>query len=122
MMSERAPRWPAHYKIQFAYPGDAGEGMTLDLSSSGVCLVTTRLIEPGLQLYARLLLSEEENRYIEYQTATVRWCRKGKIGLEVSLLEPDDEHRLLQLLCRLAKPDTAEVITDVGAGRYLRSV
>jgi hypothetical protein len=78
--------------------------------------VTTRWMEPGLQLYARLLLSEEENRYIEYQTATVRWCRKGKIGLEVSLLEPHDEHRLLQLLCRLAKPDTAEVITDIGAG------
>src|SRR3954471_4343452 len=114
----REQRWPAHYKIQFAYPEDAGEGMTLDLSPSGVCLITTTLIEPGVQLYARLLLSEEENRYIEYQSAIVRWCRKGRIGLEVSTLEPDDEHRLLQLLCRLAKPGTADVITDTAAGRW----
>jgi hypothetical protein len=113
----RAQRWPAHYKIQFAYAEDAGEGMTLDLSRSGVCLISTTLIEPGVQ-YARLVLSEAENRYIEYQTAIVRWCRKGRIGLEASSLGPDDEHRLLQLLCLLAKPDTAHVITDASASRW----
>ena len=103
-MQVRPPRWSAHYQIQFGYPGDAGEGMTLDLSPGGLCMVTTRQIEPGVKVYARVLISEVDNRYIEYETAIVKWCDKGRIGLQVSALEPDNEHRLLELLCHLAKP------------------
>ena len=116
-MLRRPPRWSAHYQIQFGYPGDAGEGMTLDLSPDGLCMVTARQIDPGVQLYARVLISELENRYIEYETAVVKWCNKGKIGLQVSALEPEHEHRLLELLCQLAKPQSSKSMTRMVTSR-----
>lgn len=92
-----------HHQIQFAYPDDAGEGMTMDISERGICMITNREIAPGVQLYARLLLTD--GSYIDFPTATVKWCQNGQIGLEVSELEQDDERRLSDLLRHLEQPD-----------------
>lgn len=97
-------RRSVHYQIQFAYPDDAGEGMTMDISERGLCMITNREIAPGVQLYARLFLTD--GPYIDFPTATVKWCQNGQIGLEVSELEPDDERRLSELLHHLEQPDT----------------
>ena len=53
--SRFAQRWSVHYKVQFAYPGYAGEGMTLDMSAEGLCIITDREIAPGVEMYARLV-------------------------------------------------------------------
>lgn len=102
--SRLAQRWSVHFHIQFASPDDAGEGMTLDVSERGLCIITTREIVPGVQLYARLLLND--GIYIEFQTATVKWCQNGQIGLEVSEMEPEDERRLSEMLYHLEKSAT----------------
>jgi hypothetical protein len=45
--SRLARRWSVHYQIQFAYSDYAGEGMTLDVSERGLCMITNREIAPG---------------------------------------------------------------------------
>jgi hypothetical protein len=97
-------RCSVYYHIQFAYPDDAGEGMTMDVSERGLCMITNREIAPGVQLYARLLLTD--GSYIDFPTATVKWCQNGQIGLEVSELEQKDEWRLSELLDHLEHPET----------------
>jgi hypothetical protein len=94
--SRLAQRRTVHCQIQFAYFDYAGEGMTLDLSERGLCMITNREIAPGVQLYARLLLTDSS--YIDLPTATVKWCQNGQIGLQISEVEPDDERRLSDLL------------------------
>jgi len=103
--SRLARRWSVHYQIQFAYPDYAGEGMTLDVSERGLRMITNREIAPGVQLYARLLLTDGSN--IDFQTATAKWCASGEIGLEVSEVEQDDERRLSELLHHLELPVTS---------------
>jgi PilZ domain len=98
-------RWSLHYQIQFAHPDYAGEGMTLDVSERGLCMITSREIAPGVQLYARLLLTD--GSYIDFPTATVKWCQSGQIGLEVSDVEQDDKRRLAELLHHLERPGTS---------------
>lgn len=61
-------------------------------------MITTREIPTGVQLYVRLLLPDR--RCIDFQTATVRWCQSGKIGLEVSLINEDHGRPLSDLLHR----------------------
>jgi PilZ domain-containing protein len=94
--SRLAQRRTVHYQIQFAYPDYAGEGMTLDVSERGLCMITNREIAPGVQLYARLLLAD--GSYIDFPSATVKWCQNGQIGLEVSEVEQHDARRLSELL------------------------
>ena len=102
--SRLARRWSVHYQIQFAYPDYAGEGMTLDVSEKGLRMIANREIAPGVQLYARLLLTD--GSYIDFPTATVKWCQNGQMGLEVSELEQDYEQRLSELLHRFEHPET----------------
>jgi hypothetical protein len=94
--SRLAQRWPLHYKVQFACPDFAGEGLTLDVSAGGLCIVANRLISPHVEMYARLLLAD--STYVDVQTATVKWCDNGKVGLEISEMERRDVIRLLELL------------------------
>ena len=103
--SRLGQRWSVHYHIQFAYPDDAGEGMTMDVSERGLCMIANREIALGVQLYARLLLTD--GSYIDFPTATVTWCQNGQIGLEVSELEQKDEWRLSELLHQLEHPEIA---------------
>src|SRR5215510_843346 len=100
-----ARRRSVHYQIQFAYPDYAGEGMTLDVSERGIRMITNREIVPGVQLYARLLPTD--GSYIDFPTATVKWCQSGQIGLEVSEMEQDDERRFSELLHHLEQPVTS---------------
>jgi PilZ domain-containing protein len=97
--SRLAERWPVHYKVQFAYPEYAGEGVTLDVSAGGLCIITNREIEPGVEMYARLVLPD--NTCLDVQAATVKWCDNGQVGLEILEMERPDALRLLELLSRL---------------------
>jgi hypothetical protein len=97
--SRLAERWSVHYEVQFAYPEYAGEGVTLDVSAGGLCIITNREIAPGVEMYARLVLPD--NTYLDVQTATVKWCDNGQVGLEISEMERRDALRLLELLSRL---------------------
>jgi len=94
--SRLAQRWPLHYKVQFACPDFAGEGLTLDVSAGGLCIVTNRGIAPGVEMYARLMLAD--TTYLDIQTATVKWCDNGQVGLEISEMERPDAVRLVELL------------------------
>ena len=94
--SRLAQRWPLHYKVQFAYPDYAGDGVTLDVSAGGLCIITNREISPGVEMYARLVLPD--NAYLDVQTATVKWCENGQVGLEISEMERLDALRLLEVL------------------------
>jgi PilZ domain-containing protein len=100
-MFARATRHSAHYQVQFAYPDYAGEGVTLDLSDSGLCMITTCEIPTGVQLYLRVLLPD--SRWIEFQTARVRWCQGGKIGLEVLRSDEDQGQPCFELLSHSAQ-------------------
>ena len=97
--SRLAERLSVHYKVQFAYPEYAGEGMTLDVSAGGLCIITNREIATGVEIYARLMLPD--NTHFDVQTATVRWCDNGQVGVEISEMEREDALRLLELLSRL---------------------
>ena len=97
--SRLAERWSVHYTVQFAYPEYAGEGVTLDVSAGGLCIVTNREIAPDVEMYARLMLPD--NTYLDVQTATVKWCNNGQVGLEIAEMERPDALRLLELLSRL---------------------
>lgn len=97
--SRLAERWSAHYKVQFAYPEYAGEGVTLDVSSGGLCIITNRVIAPGVEMYARLVLPDKT--HVDVQSAIVRWCDNGQVGLEISEMERQDAVALLELLSRL---------------------
>jgi hypothetical protein len=103
--SRVAQRLTVHYQIQFAYPEDAGEGMTVDVSARGLCMITNRDIAPGIHLFVRLLLTDGST--IDFPTATVKWCQNGQIGLEISEMEPSDERRLSELLTQLEQPVTS---------------
>jgi hypothetical protein len=94
--SRVAQRWPLHYKVQFASPDFAGEGVTLDVSAGGLCIITNREIQLGVEMYARLVLAD--NTYLDVQTATVKWCDNGKAGFEISEMARPDAVRLLELL------------------------
>ena len=59
--SRFAQRWSAHYKVQFACLDYAGEGMTLDVSAGGLCIITNREIAPGVEMYARLVLPDRRD-------------------------------------------------------------
>ena len=123
--SRLAERWSAHYKVQFAYPEYAGEGVTLDVSSGGLCIITNREIAPGIELYARLILPDKT--HLDVQTATVRWCDNGQVGLEISEMERQDALGLLELLSRLGgsaityfgKYNTGSV--PIGSGKEIGS-
>ena len=97
--SRLAERLSAHYTVQFAYPEYAGEGVTLDVSAGGLCVITNREIAPGVQMYARLVLPDKT--HLDVQTATVRWCENGQIGLEICEMERQDALGLLELLSPL---------------------
>lgn len=97
--SRFAQRWSAHYKVQFACLDYAGEGMTLDVSAGGLCIITNREIAPGVEMYARLVLPD--NAHLDIQTATVKWYDNGQVGLEISEMERQDALRFLQLLSHL---------------------
>ena len=99
--SRLAERWSVHYKVQFAFPEYAGDGVTLDVSAGGLCIITNREIAPGIEMYARLLLPD--NTYLDVQTATVKWCDNGQVGLEISEMERSDALRFLELLSRLGE-------------------
>ena len=97
--SRLAERWSVHYKVQFAYPEYAGEGVTLDVSAGGLCIITNQQIAPGIEMYARLVLSD--NTYLDIQTAIVKWCDHGQVGLEISEMERPDALLLLERLSSL---------------------
>lgn len=97
--SRLAERLTAHYKVQFAYPEYAGEGLTLDVSSGGLCIITNREIAPGVEMYARLVLPD--NTQLDVHTAIVRWCERGQVGLEIAEMAREDALGLLELLSRL---------------------
>lgn len=97
--SRLAKRWSAHYKVQFAYSDYAGEGMTLDVSAGGLCIITNREIAPGVEMYVRLVLPD--NVHLDVQTATVKWCDNGQLGLEISEMERQDALRFLEVLSRI---------------------
>src|SRR6476659_9157266 len=125
--SRFAQRWSVHYKVQFAYPDYAGEGITLDMSAGGLCIITDREIEPGVEMYARVVFAD--NAHLDVQTATVKWCDNGQIGLEISEMERQDVLRLLQLLSRLGgsaitysrnyNPGAITIGTGRELGRYI---
>jgi len=125
--SRLAERWPVHYKVQFAYPEYAGEGVTLDVSAGGLCIITTAEIAPGVEVYTRLVLPD--NSYLDVQAATVKWCDNGQIGLEISEMERPDALRLLELLSRLGgaaitysrnyNPSAITIGTGRELGRYI---
>ena len=122
-----AQRWSVHYKVQFAYPGYAGEGVTLDVSAGGLCIITNREIAPGIEVYARLVLPD--NAELEVPTATVKWCDNGQVGLEISEMERQDAFRLLQLLSRVGgsaityskryDPGSVTIRSSRELGRYI---
>ena len=58
-----------HNTVQYAYPDYAGEGVTLDVSAGGLCVITNRAIAPGVEMYARLVLPDKTD--LDVQTATV---------------------------------------------------
>lgn len=97
--SRFAQRWSAHYKVQFACLDYAGEGMTLDVSAGGLCIITNREIAPGVEMYARLVLPD--NAHLDIQTATVKWYDNGQVGLEISEMERQAALRFIQLLSHL---------------------
>ena len=97
--SRLAERWSLHYKVQFAHHTYAGEGVTLDVSAGGFCIITNEVIAPDVEVYVRLVLPG--NTYVDVQTATVKWCDNGQIGLEISEMEQPDALRLLELLSRM---------------------
>jgi PilZ domain len=123
--SRLAERLSIHYKVQFAYPEYAGEGVTLDVSAGGLCIITNREIAPGVEMYARLVLPDKT--HLDVQTATVKWCDNGQIGLEISEMERQDALGLLELLSRLGesaitycrKYDSGAV--TIGSGKELGS-
>ena len=128
--SRLAERWTVHYKVQFAYPDYAGEGVTLDLSAAGLCIITNREITPGVEMYARLMLPD--NTCVDVQTATVKWCDNGQVGLEISEMERPDTLRLLEVLSRLGgsaitytkkyNPGTVKIGSGRDLGRYIAEI
>lgn len=113
VMEDRASRLPAHYHIQFACPEYAGQGMTLNLSTSGLCIITAKSITPGEGIYARLILSEGTADCIEFQSSIVRWCQYGRIGLEISLMEEADRRKLNLLLVELKRQTQTHALLPV---------
>lgn len=121
--SRSAERWSVHYKIQFASPDYAGEGVTLDVSAGGLCIITNRDIAPGVEMFARLVLPDDA--HLEVPTAIVKWCDNGQVGLEISEMERQDALRFLELLSHLSgsaitysrKYNPGSVI--IGSGREL---
>jgi PilZ domain len=125
--SRLAERWSVHYEVQFAYAEYAGEGVTLDVSAGGLCIITNREIAPGVEMYARLVLPN--NTHLDVQTATVRWCDKGLVGLEISEMERQDALGLLEVLSRLGdsaitysgkyNPGSVTIGSGIELGRYI---
>lgn len=125
--SRLAERWSVHYKVQFAYAEYAGEGVTLDVSAGGLCIITNREIAPGVEMYARLVLPN--NTHLDVQTATVKWCDNGQVGLEISEMERPDALGFLEVLSHLGgsamtysgryNPGSVTIGSGTELGRYI---
>jgi hypothetical protein len=125
--SRLAERWSVHYKVQFAYAEYAGEGVTLDVSAGGLCIITNRIITPGVEMYARLVLPNDT--HLDIQTATVRWCDHGQVGLEISEMQRQDVGNLLEVLSRVGgsaitysgkyNPGSVSIGSGRELGRYI---
>jgi PilZ domain-containing protein len=125
--SRLAERWSAHYRVQYAYAEYAGDGVTLDVSAGGLCIITNKEIATGVEMYTRLVLPD--NSHLDIQTATVKWCENGQVGLEISEMERRDALGLLELLSRLGGsaitysgkfyPGSVTIGSGKELGRYL---
>jgi len=97
------------------------------MSAGGLCIITDREIAPGVEMYARLVLPD--SAHLDIQTATVKWCDNGQIGLEISEMERQDALGLLQLLSRLGgaaitysrryNPGSVTIGSGQELGRYI---
>ena len=125
--SRSAERWSVHYKLQFASPDYVGEGVTLDVSAGGLCIITNQEIAPGVEMFARLVLPDDA--HLEIPTAAVKWCDNGHVGLEITEMERQDALRFLELLSRLGgsaityfgkyNPGSVTIRSSRELGRYI---
>src|SRR4051812_38848370 len=104
----RTRRWSVYFPVQFACPEYVGDGMTLDVSAEGLCIITTVPVAANDRLYIQLLPPERSVHCIECQVATVRWCDGGRIGLELSSMTELDRERFLSVLQKVEQKANRE--------------
>src|SRR3954471_1376635 len=98
LMTRRTRRWSLYFPIQFGCPRYVGDGMTLDVSGEGLCIITTVPIAAGDRLYLQLLPAEAGIQCIECEVATVKWCNRGRTGIELSSMTEIERERFFSVL------------------------
>lgn len=65
----------------------------MDVSVRGLRITTVRSLQPGTQVYVRLLLPGGKGS-VDFQLCTVRWARDGHIGLEATEMAAEEQAKL----------------------------
>jgi uncharacterized protein (TIGR02266 family) len=90
-------RIPARVEVRFGEPGQAARALrafSVNFSSGGLCLRTTRRYEVGASLHLDLDVAGESWAL----TGVVAWVRDGAVGIRFENVNNEDRARLLALV------------------------
>jgi hypothetical protein len=91
-------RYPVRFHSSFSSVNlIAGDGIVVDLSLRGCCILSALDILPGTTLELRIYTSDS-GAPLAVEQAVVRWCREGRVGLEFLSLQPGEWARLQDLV------------------------
>lgn len=93
MSLSRTKRWRVRFPVQIVASDFFDHACSLDVSVRGLRVTTARSLQPGTQVYVRLLLPDGK-RNVDFQLCTVRWARDGSTGLEATEMTAEEQAKL----------------------------
>jgi hypothetical protein len=92
-----APRYSAHYELEYLTSQGAGKGTLINLSREGWRIKSEQPVSRGTVLSLRLHLQDQPTP-LDVDQAIVRWADSTEFGVELLNLSPDNATRLSEFL------------------------
>jgi CheY-like chemotaxis protein len=104
-------RCPVKIPVAICRPGMPEiHGQTLNISESGIAIVTSALLPPGTKVQLRFILPRQELRFVV--GATICWCKESYLGLQFSSISPPLTSVLQEWLLRRLEENLPESLAD----------
>jgi hypothetical protein len=102
-------RCPVEIPVTLRHPGMTEiHAHVVNISEGGIAIVTTALLEPGIDVLVECTLPGYESPFIAESTAC--WCRKGHIGLKFLSLSEEVRAKLHDWLSRSLEKSLPESV------------
>ena len=93
-------RVPVGYPASIQSDTGAGEGVLLDLSSTGCRMRSDSVLNAGTYLALQIAISQERTP-LAVEVSIVRWCKDGHFGVEFLRYSQGDRERVTNLVAAL---------------------